>query len=120
MITIDATDKTLGRVASDAAKVLLGKHKPTFAKHMVAGEEVTVTNASKVRLSGTKERTKEYVRYSGYPGGQKIETYEMLTAPSEATKARRGHKEAIRRAVLGMLPKNKLQALRIKLLTIEN
>lgn len=120
MITIDAQDKTLGRVASAAAKALMGKHKISFVKHQIVGEEVTVTNASKIKLTGSKERTKEYVRYSGYPGGQKIETYAMLTAPTEAKKARRGHKEAIRRAVLGMLPKNKLQARRIKLLTITN
>ena len=112
MITIDAQDKTLGRVASEAAKVLIGKHKATFVKNAVVGEEVTVINASKVRVSGDKARAKTYVRYSGYPGGQKIETYAMLTA-------RRGEAEAIRRAVLGMLPKNKLQTKRIKLLTIK-
>ncbi len=112
MITIDATNKTLGRVASEAAKVILGKHKPTFAKNAVMGEEVTVTNAGKIRISGTKTSDKKYVRYSGYPGGQKIENYAMLTA-------RRGEAEAIRRAVLGMLPKNRLQAKRIKLLTIK-
>ena len=113
MITIDATDKTLGRVASAAAKALLGKHRVIFVKHQVVGEEVTITNSSKVRLSGTKEKTKEYIRYSGYPGGQKKETYAMLVA-------RRGQREALRRAILGMLPKNKLQMRRIKLLTIEN
>jgi large subunit ribosomal protein L13 len=112
MITIDAQDKTLGRVASAAANALMGKHKPIFVKNQIVGEEVTVTNASKIKITGTKERDKEYVRYSGYPGGQKVETYAQLTA-------RRGHKEVIRRAVLGMLPKNKLQARRIKLLTIE-
>ncbi|MSR70864.1 50S ribosomal protein L13 [Candidatus Kaiserbacteria bacterium] len=120
MITIDAQDKTLGRVASAAAKVLMGKHKPTFVKHQVVAEEVTIINAAKVKVTGTKERTKEYVRYSGYPGGQKIESYAMLTADTEVGKARRGHKEAIRRAILGMLPKNKLQMRRIKLLTIQN
>lgn len=113
MVTIDATDKTLGRVASAAAKALMGKHKPGFVKHAVVGEEVTITNASKVRLTGNKENVKEYIRYSGYPGGQKIETYKQLAA-------RRGHKEALRRSILGMLPKNKLQTRRIKLLTIEN
>ena len=111
MITIDATNKSLGRVASEAATHLLGKHKASFVKHLVIGEEVTITNASKVRLSGSKASTKEYVRYSGYPGGQKIETYTTLTA-------RRGEKEAIRRAIKGMLPKNKLQEKRLKLLTI--
>lgn len=113
MITIDAQDKTLGRVASAAAKVLMGKHKASFVKHAIVGEEVTIINAGKIKISGTKERNKEYIRYSGYPGGQKTETYQQLTA-------RRGHAEAIRRAVLGMLPKNKLQMRRIKLLTIEN
>ena len=120
MITIDAQDKILGRVASEAAKALMGKHKPSFVKHQVVGEEVTITNSSKVRLTGTKARTKEYVRYSGYPGGQKIETYAQLTAKGQERRAHRGHAEAIRRAVLGMLPKNKLQAKRIKLLTIKN
>jgi large subunit ribosomal protein L13 len=112
MITIDAQDKTLGRVASAAAKALLGKHTAAFAKNTVAGEEVKILNADKVLLSGDKRQQKRYVRYSGYPGGQKFENYAMLTA-------RRGNKEALRRAVLGMLPKNKLRARRIKLLTIE-
>ena len=113
MITIDAKDQTLGRVASHAAHILLGKHTAAFAKNTVAQEGVTIINASKVRLSGAKTKDKKYVRYSGYPGGQKIETYAMLVA-------RRGQREAIWRAVMGMLPKNKLQTLRIKHLTIEN
>lgn len=112
MITIDATGKTLGRVASEAAKILLGKHKPSFVKHKVLGEEVTIVNASKVHITGAKAKDKEYIRYSGYPGGQKKESYGMLVV-------RRGHGEAIRRAVVGMLPKNKLQMRRIKLLTIK-
>jgi large subunit ribosomal protein L13 len=112
MITIDAQGKTLGRVASAAAKALLGKHAANFAKNVVAGEEVKVVNASKVRISGDKLKQKQYVRYSGYPDGQKFESYAMLVA-------RRGEAEVIRRAVLGMLPKNRLQARRIKLLTIE-
>lgn len=112
MITIDAKDQTLGRVASKAAHVLLGKHTTAFAKNIVAQEGVTIINASKVRLSGAKTKDKKYVRYSGYPGGQKIENYAMLTA-------RLGETEAIRKAVLGMLPKNRLQAKRIKMLKIE-
>ena len=113
MITIDAADKTLGRVASEAAKILLGKHQATFAKNVVSQEGVTIINASRVAVTGTKELNKEYVRYSGYPGGQKIENYAKLTA-------RKGEKEVIRKAVLGMLPKNKLQKQRIKMLTITN
>jgi len=112
MVTIDAQGKTLGRVASAAAKVLLNKHSADFAKNVVAQNEVKIINASKVKVTGNKEKTKEYVRYSGYPGGLKKETYTMLTS-------RRGYKEVVRRAVYGMLPKNRLQDPRIKLLTIE-
>ena len=112
MITIDAQDKTLGRVAAAAAKALLGKHSPDFAKNVVAKVEVKIVNADKIRISGNKELAKEYVRYSGYPGGQKIERYEQLVS-------RRGKQEAIRRAVYRMLPKNKLQTPRIKNLKIE-
>ncbi len=112
MITIDAEKKALGRVAAAAAKILMGKHKVTFAKNVVDPEGVTIINASKVFLSGTKGGSKTYLRYSGYAGGLKSETYDMLIA-------RKGHEEVIRQAVLGMLPKNKLQAKRIKLLVIE-
>ena len=110
MITIDAQGKTLGRVASAAAKALIGKHSAAFAKNVVATEGVTIINASKVLISGDKKEQKEYIRYSGYPGGQKIETYAQLTA-------RRGKKEAIRRAIYRMLPKNKLREARMRRLT---
>lgn len=113
MTTIDAQGKTLGRVASAAAKALLGKHSAAFAKNVVSAEEVKITNASKIKITGGKVKDKIYIRYTGYPGGQRKENYAMLTA-------RRGQIEAIRRAVLGMLPKNKLQMRRIKMLTIEN
>jgi len=112
MITLDAKNKPLGRIASEAAKIILGKNKSNFVKHQIVGEEVKIVNASKVVITGAKAKDKEYVRYSGYPGGQKKETYGMLVA-------RRGYGEAIRRAVLGMLPKNRLQSKRIQLLTIE-
>jgi len=113
MITIDAKDKTLGRVASAAAKALLGKHAADFAKNVVSPVEVKVINANAMKISGDKARQKQYIRYTGYPGGQRKETYQQLTA-------RRGNREVLRRAILGMLPKNKLQMRRIKLLTIEN
>lgn len=113
MTTIDANNKTLGRVASAAAKALLGKNSAHFAKNLVAEGEVKVVGVEGMKISGDKARQKTYVRYSGYPGGKKDETYEQLTA-------RRGNKEALRRAVLGMLPKNRLQARRIKNLVIEN
>lgn len=111
-MVIDATNKTLGRVASAAAKALLGKGSPSFARNVVVAEDVKVVNASRISITGSKAEAKRYVRYSGYPGGQKSETYAQLTA-------RRGQEEAIRKAVMGMLPKNKLRARRIKNLTIE-
>ena len=113
MITIDANNQTLGRVASAAAKALLGKHSANFAQNVVAKAGVTIINASKIRISGNKKLDKDYIRYSGYPGGQKTETYAMLTA-------RKGEQEVIRKAVLGMLPKNRIQSERIKMLVIEN
>ncbi len=113
MTTIDAQNKTLGRVASAAAKALLGKHAANFAKNIVAEGEVKIVNANGLKISGDKARQKEYIRYSGYPGGQKKETYEQIVE-------RRGNREVLRRAVLGMLPKNRLQAKRIKNLVIEN
>lgn len=113
MITIDAHNKTLGRVASAAAKALLGKHGAAFAKNVVAEEEVKIVNANGLKISGDKAKQKEYIRYSGYPGGQKSETYQQVVE-------RRGNREVLRRAVLGMLPKNRLQMRRIKNLVIEN
>lgn len=112
MITIDAQGKILGRVATQAAMALMGKNSADFAKNVAVKTEVKIINASKIAISGNKAKDKDYVRYSGYPGGLKKESYAMLTT-------RRGSTETIRRAVLGMLPKNKLQAVRIKNLVIE-
>lgn len=109
---IDAQGKTLGRVASAAAKALLNKHSPDFAKNVAAPVTVKIVNASKVAVTGNKAVQKVYLRYSGYPGGQKTERYDMLAK-------RLGHKEILRRAILGMLPKNRLQKPRIKHLVIE-
>ena len=111
--TIDATDRTLGRVASEAAHALLGKRSVHFAKNQALPMQVVVKNVGKLHLPVRRVKGKIYSRYTGYPGGQRFENYAKLTA-------RRGHKEVLRRAVLGMLPKNKLQMRRIKMLTIED
>jgi large subunit ribosomal protein L13 len=71
---VDATDKVLGRLATRIAIVLRGKHKPEFTPHMDCGDGVIVINASKIRVTGKKMDDKEYITYSGYPGGQKIKT----------------------------------------------
>lgn len=97
---IDATDKVLGRLASEVASILRGKHKPTFTPFMDTGDFVIIVNAEKVRLTGRKENQKVYYRHSGYPGGLKKIPYEEM---------KKKHPERIiEHAVKGMLPKNPL------------
>jgi len=71
---VDATDQVLGRLASGVAAILRGKHKPTFTPHLNSGDHVVVINAAKVKVTGTKLQTKEYTRYTGYPGGLRTRT----------------------------------------------
>lgn len=97
---IDATDVVLGRLASQVANLLRGKHKPTFASHIDTGDFVVVINAEKVSLSGSKKTTKMDYRHSGFPGGLSATNYTELLE----TNPRR----AIEKAVKGMLPHNKL------------
>ncbi|KKU29181.1 MAG: 50S ribosomal protein L13 [Candidatus Amesbacteria bacterium GW2011_GWA2_47_11b] len=94
---VDASGQALGRLATQIAIWLSGKHKPVFAAHLDMGDNVVVINAAKVVLSGNKAQSKVYYRHSGYPGGLKVTPYSKL-----------GPQEAIRHAVSGMLPKNKL------------
>lgn len=97
---IDAKDKVLGQVAVEAARLLRGKHKPIFTSHIDTGDFVVVINADKVKLTGSKENNKIYTRFSGYVGGQKVET------PS--TVRERRPILLVERAVYGMLPKTRL------------
>ena len=97
---IDATDVVLGRLASHAAALLRGKHKPTFAAHMDNGDFVIIINADKVALTGSKLTQKHAYRHSGYPGG--------LTATSYAELLEKNPERAIEKAIRGMLPKNSL------------
>ena len=97
---IDATDQVLGRLASKVAKILRGKYKPIYTPHVDTGDHVIIINAEKIRLTGKKWTDKTYVRYSGYPGGQRIQTAkEILQKHPE---------RLIEMAVKGMLPKNRL------------
>ncbi len=109
--TVDATGKKLGRIASDIAIKLMGKNQATFTRHNLSGNSVTVTNAAKLSVAAPKFREKTYIRYSGYPGGQKIETLEAVIA-------KKGYAEAVRIAVKGMLPDNKLKKGMMKQLTV--
>lgn len=99
-VIIDATDLVLGRLASRLALVLRGKNKPGFTPHVDCGDNVIVINAEKVTLTGKKMTDRVYKRYTGYPGGQRF------TTPAEILQRRPA--ELVRRAVRGMLPKNRL------------
>lgn len=97
---VDATDLPLGRLASEVAQILRGKHKPTYAPHIDVGDHVIVVNAEKVAVTSGKSQSKIYYRHSGFPGGVKAESFDSL---------RERRPEAIvERAVRGMLPKTKL------------
>lgn len=99
-LLVDAESEILGRLASKVAKIIRGKHKPDFTPHVDCGDNVVVINAEKVKMTGNKWEDKEYIRYSGYPGGQKS------VFASELFKK---HPERIvENAVRGMLPKNRL------------
>jgi len=99
-ILVDATDQVLGRLTSKVAKILRGKHKANFTPHIDCGDNVIVINAEKVRLTGKKLDDRHYVRYSGYPGGQR-----SINVRSQMDK---NPVVVIEKAVKGMLPKNRL------------
>jgi len=101
-VVVDATDQVLGRLASKVAKLLRGKYKPNFTPHVDCGDNVIIVNASKIILTADKMNTKEYLRYTGYPGGQRSMTPAQLIAKPN------GYERLVRRTVKGMLPKNKL------------
>jgi len=107
---VDAEDLVLGRMATEVARVLRGKHKPTFAPHMDTGDFVIIVNADKVVLTNDKAATKMVYRHSGYPGGIKEQTYADLLAKKPT--------EAVRRTVRGMLPKNRLGRAQLKKLKV--
>ncbi len=99
-LLVDAEGHTVGRLASEVAKLVRGKHKPNFTPHADCGDNVIVINAAKISFSGTKLENKEYVRYTGYPGGQRSLTAQELL--------KRSPERVIEKAIKGMLPKNTL------------
>lgn len=99
-VEIDATGQNLGRICSKVAKLLRGKYKPSFTPHVDCGDNVIIVNADKVELTGNKWTERVYYRHSGYPGGQKKFTPESLM--------KQNPDKLFRKAVKGMLPKNKL------------
>jgi len=107
---VDADGLILGRLAAKIAPILMGKTKPTYTPHVDTGDFVIVVNASKIRVSGDKAQTKEYQRYSGYPGGQKSVPFEKMLS--------RHPERVIELAVRRMLPKSKLGRQMLKKLRV--
>ena len=101
-LLVDADGETLGRLASKVAILLRGKHKPSFTPHVDCGDNVVVINAEKISLSGNKWSDKSYIRYTGYPGGQRTTTVKELLEKNPAA--------IVEKAIKGMLPKNRLGA----------
>lgn len=101
-LLVDADGQTLGRLASRVANILRGKYKTNFTPHVDCGDNVVVINADKISLSGNKWDDKKYIRYTGYPGGQRVRTARDLMEKKPTA--------LVEKAVKGMLPKNKLGA----------
>jgi len=99
-VVVDADSQILGRLASQVARVIRGKHKASYTPHVDCGDRVIVINADKIRLTGKKWTDKQYVRHTGYPGGQRVATPRQLKAKSASI--------IVENAVRGMLPKNRL------------
>lgn len=109
--TIDAAGRTLGRIASEAAKMLMGKTQTDYTPNKRSDVKVTITNAAKLHMREQKRKTKAYQSYSGYPGGLRSEKFEDLVA-------RKGYEASIRLAVSRMLPNNTFRVARMKNLKI--
>lgn len=107
---VDAEGMILGRMATEVAKILRGKHKPTFAPYIDTGDHVVVVNADKVVLTGDKATSKLVHRHSGYPGGLRSESYGNLLARRPA--------DAVRRTIRGMLPHNRLGRAQLRKLKV--
>ncbi|MGO4918419.1 50S ribosomal protein L13 [Maribacter spongiicola] len=101
-LLVDAEGETLGRMASKVAYLLRGKHKPSFTPHVDCGDNVVIINAEKIVLSGNKWSDKTYLRYTGYPGGQRSTTVKQLLDKNP--------EGILEKAIKGMLPKNRLGA----------
>lgn len=107
---IDAKDRVLGRLATEVARLLMGKHKPMFSRNLDVGDYVVVINADKVRVTGNKAEQKTYYRHSGYPGGLKSVNYEKLMQTNPT--------RVVEQAIKGMLPHTRLGASMLKKLKV--
>lgn len=110
--TIDAKNQSPGRVASEAAIILQGKNLPSYQRHLESVNRLIVKNARAMKIFGGRLKSKKYYRHSGFLGGQKVTTLQELIA-------KKGQSEVLRRAIYGMLPKNKLRGRMMKRLVIQ-
>ena len=108
---VDATNKTLGRLASQVASILKGKHKPTYTPHVDTGDHVIILNAEKIKLTGNKLQDKKYYRHSGYTGGLKVKTAGEILSSARPERV-------LKLAIWGMIPHNRLGRQMIKKLRV--
>ena len=107
-LVVDATDQVLGRLCSKVAILLRGKNKPSYSPFVDCGDNVIIINADKVRLTGKKMTDREYLSYTGYPGGQRVTTPEVLMKKSFNKHVKPGYNPLFTKVMKGMLPKNRL------------
>lgn len=119
-VVIDATDQILGRLCAKVSKILRGKYKPDFTPNMDCGDNVIIINADKAKMSGDKMLTREYLRYTGYPGGQRAFTPQDLMEKSFKKTVKEGKHPLYIKIVKGMLPKTKLGAKQLGNLYVYN
>ena len=119
-IVVDATDQVLGRLCAKVAKILRGKYKPNYTPHVDCGDNVIIINADKVKLTGNKWTDRQYISYTGYPGGQRFASPAILQQKSYKTDLKPGMHPLFLKVIKGMLPKNKLGAQILKNVKIYN
>lgn len=119
-VVIDAADQALGRLCSVVAILLRGKNKPTYSPNVECGSNVIIINADKVRLTGKKWTDREYLSYTGYPGGQRVATPEILMQKSFNKHIKPGYHPLFIKVVKGMLPKNRLGRILIENMHVYN
>jgi large subunit ribosomal protein L13 len=119
-VVVDATDQVLGRLCAKVAIILRGKHKPCYTPHVDCGDNVIIINAEKVKLTGNKMTERQYVSYTGYPGGQRFATPEILMKKSYNKHLKPGMHPLYLHVIKGMLPKNRLGAQLLKNVHIYN
>ncbi len=107
-VVIDATDQVLGRLCAKVAKLLRGKYKPSYSPNMECGDKVIIINADKIVLTGKKMTDREYLSYTGYPGGQRVATPEVLMKKALNKHIKPGYNPLFTKVMKGMLPKNRM------------